>query len=275
MTRDVSSRMSRESERRRFWVAGTVALLVHGGLGIAMAYTPVPTPHAAPADPDRLQVDTFSQDVSLPKPKIIPPVEPEPIERPEPPKAPEKAMAQPTKPAPAPKPSPRRKKKQRKKTVQGPKTLVLSSTLQGGSVQVYGGGEDVLGDPSVEATPESTTPAPEAPADVAPDGNGSGQRVEAPPKLVMPRIKVNFPESKKRYPKDAPRIGRPIHITLTLVVKQNGRVRAIRIVKRSPSAKGLFDAEARRVGNALVFYPATLGGKPIERRIRWTVTFRP
>ena len=276
MIRYISSRVSRESERRRFWIAGAVALLVHGGLGIAMAYTPVPTPHPVPSDFDRIQVDTFEQEISLPKPKIVPPALPDPVEKSEPPKEVEKKTAEPAKPAPTPKPSPRRKKKQRKKRVEAPKTLVLSSTLQGGSVKVYGGDEDVLGSPDVRATPKSTTPEPEPPAVVAPNGTGTGEApAQAPPKLVMPRIKVDFPDAQKRYPKDAPRFGRPIRITLSLLVQANGKVGKIRIVKRSPGAQNFFDSEARRVGKALVFYPATLGGTPISRRIRWTVTFRP
>ena len=145
-----------------------------------------------------------------------------------------------------------------------------------GIPKVYGGDDDVLGSPEVRATPDSTAPEPETPAAVSPNGTGAGTApAKTPPKLVMPRIKVNFPEAQKRYPKEAPRLGRPIRITLSILVQVNGKVGKIRIVKRSPGAQNFFDSEARRVGRALVFYPATLGGSPISRRIRWTVTFRP
>ena len=93
----------------------------------------------------------------------------------------------------------------------------------------------------------------------------------------MPKLKKDVSEAEKRYPAEAPRLGKVIRITLSFVVQTNGRAKSIRVVKRTSGAKkkGHFDKAAKKLAKKLVFRPATLGGKPIERRIRWVVTYRP
>jgi len=270
------------SDKHRLLIGVAVAIILHLLLAAAAVFSP--RVEAAPGDPevlDRMQVQTFEQDILLPKPTIVPETAPEPKVEPEPTTVPP-ATARPEEsaPAPTPKPRPKRKRPRKPKRVQAPspKTVVLSRTIEGGGVSVYGGGEDVLGDPSVAATPSSTTVPPPSPPNTAPGGTGqggTGTGAVGSGRLIMPDLRAKVSEADKRYPANAPRLGKPIRITLSLLVTTDGRTRLIQVVQRTSGAKRHFDAAAIKLVKKLRFRPATLGGVPIEKRIRWVVTYRP
>ena len=267
------------SDKHRLLIGVVVAFLLHGLLAAAAIISP--RVEAAPVDPDtldRMQVQTFEQDIALPKPTVLPtPSEPTPEPTTLPPA---ETLPEESAPAPTPKPRPKRKRPRKPKRVQAPspKTVVLSRTIEGSGVSVYGGEEDVLGDPSVAATPSSTTAPPPTPPNTAPGGTGqggTGTGAVGSGRLIMPDLRAKVSEADKRYPANAPRLGKPIRITLSLLVTTAGRTRSIQVVKRTTGAQRHFDAAAIKLVKKLRFRPATLGGVPIEKRIRWVVTYRP
>ena len=280
-------------------VALALGVVVHLGLAYAVWSSPAPKPD----DPNRLprvQVSTFVREVRL---------ERDPLKSPEPPKPPPPKKIEPLKrevqkppetlkkleklekkqvAKAAPKRIPRVKKKARKKTAgqkkpkpTGPKTLVLPNLGGNSRMKIAEGDEQVLGNPEVPVTPESSTPDEGPSGDGPADSDGAAPSAgpaapapspKKPPKLIPPRVRKKV---RGVYPDNAPRTGRTISLTLTVKVGTDGRVNSARIVSKPRVAGTFFDAEALRVARRTLFRPASRDGVPIEHRISYVVVFEP
>jgi TonB family protein len=127
-----------------------------------------------------------------------------------------------------------------------------------------------LGDPSVVATPQTTTPPDEGPrGDGPPDAEGTAEtEVSFTPPQVIKRV-------KGVYPSNAPRLGRVVRITLSLRIDASGKVIRSRVVSAPSMVGKLFNAEALRVVKATRFSAARRGGAAVAHSIRYVVEFTP
>ena len=292
---------TRGEGRRRLGVAASVGFVVHLALGVVVYHSPKPDPKE-PEKVERTRVRTFEKKVQL-KPKrmerIVMPVPPPPPPPPPPPdepppeleKLPEKLAKLETNKdlrpqEAAPKRAPRVKKKnqkkkktRKKKTPRTPRTLSLPNLGGNSRIKIPESEGQSLGDPNVPATPASSA------REDGPKGKGkAGSRGTAPtavPAAPAPKRKPVFraPRVKRKirgkYPPSAPKTGRNVSITVSIVVAPTGRVTDARVVSKPRIAGTFFDAEAVRVARRTTFLPATLDGKPVKHRISYVVVFKP
>ena len=227
-----------------------------------LSIPPRPPPKAPPKKVDRYtKLEAIRERVELPKPEP-PKVEPPPE------KKPEEKVAEAPKPKPKPKRKRRRGQPKKKKPAAAPKPeqapppapapLVLSHVNMTGGVAVQAGDEDVLGDPSIAATPENV---------VQPEGDVVTPT--APPKRVPPRVTRR---AVGVYPEGANRLSRVVEVVLRLQIGEEGKVTKVIVVK---GAGELFDKEARRTVRRLRFKPGTIDDVPSPMWVPWVVAFEP
>lgn len=214
-----------------------------------------------------------------PKPPEPPPKPPEPP--PEPVAAKPDAAKEPTREAKnhiekAGQPKPKKPRPKRDSPADAPKSepapLVLSglTKLEHG-VGVQSGDVDLLGDSRVAATERNTNVELVDDPDNVPDkvGDGTGGVGPGGPARTPPRVKTRV---RGVYPEDAPRLGRTVSVSLSLLVGTDGRVKQVKVVR---GAGGAFDREATKVGRQITFTPGTVGGEPTEQWVPWVVEFTP
>ena len=152
-----------------------------------------------------------------------------------------------------------------------PAPLVLTGlTHLGHGVNVQTGDSDVLGDSRVAANDRNTSVQQVDDPDQVPDKVGDGTGGSPPaPKRTPPRVTRRV---RGIYPEDAPRLGRPVDVALSLLIGTDGKVKQVKLVR---GAGGAFDREAEKVGRQLLFSPGRVDGVATEQWVPWVVEFTP
>jgi TonB family protein len=231
--------------------------------GVAVWSSPAPRRSVKKA-PARILVKTFKRMVSVKKKETLKTKKLTPKESP---------VATESKAAPKRVPRTRKARRIRQKKVKAPtpRTVVLKNTTLEGPIVVYEGEEDVLGDPSVIKTPESSKPPPALRGEGPAESSGTDERTQELP-FVAPLVLTRV---KGKYPAKAPRLGRTMRVILSLKISRTGEVTRAIIVQRPGASNRVFDAEALRVVNATRFAPARRGDQAVAHTIRYVVEFSP
>ncbi len=270
------------SSRRRLGLALLIATLMHGGVAAWIGPAP-PKVKIVKKDKDEYaKLKAIREDLKKKEepPPPPPPPEPEPPPPPPPEEKPPELEKEPPKPPPKKKEVLRPKKKSPDPPPETPPPdvkppepapLVLENVNLTGKVAVQKGDSDIYGDPSVKATASNTRDAPSGDGKGVDSGvkEGVGTAPARPVKRVLPKIKKRV---KAAYPEDAPRLGRVIEVTLSLMIGTDGTVQSAKVVK---SGGAIFDRAAERTVKRLLFEPGTLGGVPKAMPISWVVAFEP
>jgi len=256
--------------RQRFLPSLLLAGALHGaGFGWLATREPPKLPTRRPPTTVRLvtrepapQPPAPPPAVEPPRPKAPPPrvaaVRPtatEPL-RPQPP-APAPAPSAP--PPPGPPPQPRRF------------AVSMNAVVQGGAggvaVPVTEGATAARGNPNAPAS----APVGDNSA-FARSGSGPAPvdavDVESPPRL---RRQLSALELRRRYPEAARTARLEADVRLELVIDEDGRVTAARVL--TPAGNG-FDEAAVDAIRQYLFAPATRAGRPLAVRYPWTFKFR-
>lgn len=269
------------SSRKRLGLAVLIAMFMHGGLAAWIGPAPPKVKIVKKEKDQYAKLKAIREEI---KKKEPPPPPPPPPPKEEPPPPPPKKEEPPPPKEDKPKPPPRKKRPPRAKPKKEPPPtpppevkppepapLVLENVNLTGKIAVQKGDSDIFGDPSVKATRSNTRPQPPGDGTGTDDGvdDGVGTRPARPAKRVLPKVKKRV---KGRYPEEAPRLGRVVEVTLSLMIGTDGKVKSARVIK---GAGAIFDSAAKRTAKRLLFEPGTLGGKPKAMPISWVVAFDP
>ncbi len=276
----------REKKLLRWSVASVASALLHAGLAFGLIlYKPAPRPPEPKKVHFRLLKPRPEPPRPAPRPPEPPPV-PRPVIRPKPrpkprirPRIRPRPRPRAVRPIPPPNQPPRRPPPRAEEAQPIFGVSMDSVSQKPGGRNAIRVGNTLMKEPDGRFTPPSQVRSYNAPDGEAGDPQGTGKKdvFQPIPDFELDQYPQEVQCPKANYPPEAERLGIQAVIVSSLEIRQNGRIRRVRVISVRPDGadKYGFSKSVRAALMRCRFRAARYKGKAVDAVIRYTSRFVP